>query len=109
MCLTSGLQPSVAPPDLQARNAPYAWTIIRGSLFAGGLVALTVMGWMLAVPTSRLDELALLSRYPLWTTIPMLVDEFDCGWGGSANAGAGWILRSKIDWILSAWLPVVVR
>jgi membrane protease YdiL (CAAX protease family) len=50
------------------------WTVISGTLFASGLIAVTVMGWMLAaVPASRLDEFTMLSAYPWWTTIPLLL------------------------------------
>ena len=56
------------------RGRLLTWTVVSGTLFASGLIALTVMGWMLAaVPPSRLDEFTMLSRYPWWTTIPMLL------------------------------------
>jgi membrane protease YdiL (CAAX protease family) len=56
------------------RGRLLVWTVISGSLFAAGLVALTVTGWMLAaVSASRLDEFTMLRAYPWWTTVPLLL------------------------------------
>ncbi len=47
------------------------WSIVAGSLFISGLIALRVVGWMLvSVSPTQLEEFAILDRYPVWVVVP---------------------------------------
>jgi membrane protease YdiL (CAAX protease family) len=56
------------------RGQLLAWSVTAGALFAGGVVALSVTGWLLIpVPAASLDQFTSLANYSLWMTVPMLL------------------------------------